>query len=229
MRSKMLSAALLTAVLVALGWAPAQASTPLVTEAWQVDAWSIEEGLPASTVTAIAPTADGRLWLGTFAGLSRFDGQRIDPVGEPSDDSPVRITALAPDGEAVWIGTESEGLWRLEEGACTRVETPSAVVRHRHRARRAGSGRVALAQHQPGRLAAGLRRGVGPGPRRNALRRRRRRGRHGLALRRERVDLAPRGAGRDPGHGDGVRRLLRRRDRARRVLPDAQGRPDRDP
>lgn len=124
MRSRMLSVALFAL----LGWAPAKASTPLVTEAWQVDAWSIEEGLPASTVTAIAPTADGRLWLGTFAGLSRFDGQRIDPVGEPSDDRPVRITALAPDGEAVWIGTESEGLWRLEEGAYTRVETPSAVV-----------------------------------------------------------------------------------------------------
>ena len=37
---------------------------------WQVDGWGMDAGLPQSSVTAIAPTGDGRLWLGTFAGLA---------------------------------------------------------------------------------------------------------------------------------------------------------------
>ena len=105
-----------------------EASTPLVTEAWQVDVWGVDEGLPQSTVTSIARTAAGRLWLGTFAGLARFDGQRVDVVGQAGEDRPVRITALqaAPDG--LWIGTEREGVWRLVNGAIERVDSPEPVL-----------------------------------------------------------------------------------------------------
>ncbi len=36
--------------------------------------WAMENGLPQNTIHAIAQTADGYLWLGTEAGLVRFDG-----------------------------------------------------------------------------------------------------------------------------------------------------------
>ena len=42
--------------------------------AYQVDVWRADDGLPQSTVTSIAQTADGYLWLGTQNGLVRFDG-----------------------------------------------------------------------------------------------------------------------------------------------------------
>jgi hypothetical protein len=38
--------------------------------------WSTDDGLPQNSVTAIAQTRDGYLWLGTFNGLVRFDGVR---------------------------------------------------------------------------------------------------------------------------------------------------------
>jgi ligand-binding sensor domain-containing protein/signal transduction histidine kinase len=39
-----------------------------------VKAWSVAEGLPHTSVTALAQTRDGYLWIGTLAGLVRFDG-----------------------------------------------------------------------------------------------------------------------------------------------------------
>ena len=39
-----------------------------------VKAWSMTEGLPHPSVTALAQTRDGYLWIGTLAGLVRFDG-----------------------------------------------------------------------------------------------------------------------------------------------------------
>jgi len=40
-------------------------------------AWSVEDGLPHLSVTALAQTSDGYIWVGTLAGLARFDGVRF--------------------------------------------------------------------------------------------------------------------------------------------------------
>ncbi len=41
------------------------------------DAWSIEQGLPQISALAIAQDRQGYLWVGTQAGLARFDGHRF--------------------------------------------------------------------------------------------------------------------------------------------------------
>ena len=38
------------------------------------DVWQIDQGLPQNSVFAMAQTRDGYLWVGTEAGLARFDG-----------------------------------------------------------------------------------------------------------------------------------------------------------
>ena len=38
------------------------------------DSWGIERGWPGGSITAIAQTSDGYLWIGTNKGLVRFDG-----------------------------------------------------------------------------------------------------------------------------------------------------------
>lgn len=83
--------------------------------------WAMENGLPQNTVQALAQTRDGFLWLGTEAGLVRFDGvgfavfDRNTKPALPGND--VRCLLAAPDG-ALWIGT-GRGLARLRNGAVT--------------------------------------------------------------------------------------------------------------
>ena len=81
-------------------------------------AWTAEDGLPYTGVSAVAQDADGALWVGTRGGLARFDGARFVPFttqtepGLPSD----AVSALwaAPDG-ALWVGTLG-GLARYRGG-----------------------------------------------------------------------------------------------------------------
>jgi hypothetical protein len=73
---------------------------------WQVDSWNIEKGLPNNSVTAIAQTLDGFLWIGTDNGLARFDGQNFrsfSPQNTPGVAS-TRVEALcADDSGGLWI------------------------------------------------------------------------------------------------------------------------------
>jgi signal transduction histidine kinase/ligand-binding sensor domain-containing protein len=43
-----------------------------------IKAWSMADGLPHLSVTALAQTRDGYIWIGTLAGLVRFDGVRFE-------------------------------------------------------------------------------------------------------------------------------------------------------
>src|SRR5208337_5379288 len=47
------------------------------TDDYSIENWQLEQGLPQISVTSIAQTPDGYLWLGTFNGLVRFDGVRF--------------------------------------------------------------------------------------------------------------------------------------------------------
>src|SRR5215468_1010610 len=87
-------------------------TTPLVEYGRQ--SWVMENGLPQNSVHALVQSQDGFLWLGTEAGLVRFDGasflvldQRSQP-GLPSGD--IRYLAETEDG-TLWVGT-AEGLAR---------------------------------------------------------------------------------------------------------------------
>src|SRR5277367_6360841 len=80
---------------------------------YQTTTWRVEDGLPQSTVTCIAQTPDGYLWLGTQNGLVRFDGVRFRVFDE--NNTPAiknsRVVRLlgGPDG-TLWVGTEHGGL-----------------------------------------------------------------------------------------------------------------------
>ncbi len=70
--------------------------------------WSIEQGLPQISALAITQDRAGYIWVGTQAGLARFDGARI--VEYTSENTPalpgnfVHALHLAADGR-IWIGT----------------------------------------------------------------------------------------------------------------------------
>src|SRR5690242_13529888 len=78
--------------------------------------WHVAEGLPSDSVTAIIQTRDGFLWVGTSAGLVRFDGVKFttNNLAGSSTNGPIRITALCEDSRGhLWIGTQSDGLFEL--------------------------------------------------------------------------------------------------------------------
>jgi len=84
--------------------------------------WTTEQGLPQNSVNALLQDHDGYLWIATFGGLVRFDGERFRVVD--STDLPglrsVRIISLyeTHSGE-LWIGTAGAGLSRLVRGVAT--------------------------------------------------------------------------------------------------------------
>jgi ligand-binding sensor domain-containing protein/signal transduction histidine kinase len=81
--------------------------------------WSRQNGLPANAINVAIQSHDGYLWLGTTAGLLRFDGVRFEVIGTDTADSKNRevITALCETLDStIWIGTRYAGLRRLKDG-----------------------------------------------------------------------------------------------------------------
>ena len=111
-----LAAGVLTSLLIAPVHAQSYPTQYLTT------VWQTEQGLPQNSVNALVQDHDGYLWIGTFGGLARFDGERFRVFG--SADMPglgsVRILSLYEDRSGVlWIGTAGDGLIRLHHGVAT--------------------------------------------------------------------------------------------------------------
>ena len=70
-----------------------------------------EDGLGANVVNDILQARDGFLWIATYAGLTRFDGQHFTQVVSSGLNVNVHSMAEGPDGD-LWLGTDS-GLFRV--------------------------------------------------------------------------------------------------------------------
>lgn len=81
--------------------------------------WDTTEGLPQSSVTAAAQGADGFLILGTYAGVSQFDGRTFGSLVPMTGDewAGLRVTAIATDefGDP-WVGTQDGRLLQIKRG-----------------------------------------------------------------------------------------------------------------
>ncbi len=85
---------------------------------YQLRNWTVQSGLTINTITALIQTRDGYIWVGTDAGLSRFDGVRF--ISFTKQNSPLAndsITSLYEDANNVlWIGTDGGGMYSFENG-----------------------------------------------------------------------------------------------------------------
>ncbi len=76
-------------------------------------------GLPTSEANAIAETSDGFLWIGSYAGLIRYDGNTFDRLD--STGGLTSIKSLYVDREErLWIGTNDNGVAVMEHGEVLR-------------------------------------------------------------------------------------------------------------
>lgn len=80
------------------------------------DAGRPESALPADIVLAMSPAPDGGLFIGTKRGLYRADaaGRHVSRVTLNGRDPAASVWALLADGDELWIGGQSDGLWRLD-------------------------------------------------------------------------------------------------------------------
>jgi ligand-binding sensor domain-containing protein/signal transduction histidine kinase len=105
-------------------------------------------------VTVIEQTRDGYLWVGTTAGLVRFDGVKFSEVALQRGrvNRPVAITALCEDTSGfVWIGTEDRGLFSWKDGRIKNFGTVDGLL---------DDNVTSLTLDAEGRLWIGTKRGV---------------------------------------------------------------------
>jgi len=108
-------------VLVPLLPAPAQASLNPAKAVTQYvhDVWTTDNGLPQNSVLCLAQTPDGYLWMGTEAGLVRFNGIEFKTFDKANEQAlhANEIDSLLVDRQGVlWIGSHGGGLTRYENG-----------------------------------------------------------------------------------------------------------------
>jgi ligand-binding sensor domain-containing protein len=111
-----IAAGLLVSVSVALARAQSQPPQYIAT------VWQTEQGLPQSSVNALLQDHDGYLWVGTFGGLARFDGERFKVFGgadTPGFGSDQIFSLYESRPGALWIGSVGGGLTRLQDGVAT--------------------------------------------------------------------------------------------------------------
>lgn len=93
-----------------MGSPPAEAAL----DQWVVRRWSVDDGLPSSSLNRVLAAADGYIWATSFTGLARFDGQGFTVFGQRD------FNALATSGFVgissgrdgrLWVGTQGDGPW----------------------------------------------------------------------------------------------------------------------
>lgn len=97
-------------------------------------AWRIRDGFAKGTITSIAQTPDGYLWLGTEFGVLNFDGVTFAPWKPPPGQflPSNSISSLLAGRGTLWLGT-SQGLaswnnWKLTEYAELAGQTIRAPI-----------------------------------------------------------------------------------------------------
>jgi len=89
-------------------------------------AWTVEQGLPHGTVRGVEQTADGYLWLATYEGLVRFNGEEFRIFDQTNTagmfSSSIRMLCRTAD-DTLWLGT-AEGLMRYHNGRMAAVNLP---------------------------------------------------------------------------------------------------------
>jgi signal transduction histidine kinase/ligand-binding sensor domain-containing protein len=91
-------------------------------------AWTVEQGLPHGTVRGLVQTRDGYLWLATYEGLVRFNGEefRVFDQSTSPEMLSIAIRMLALENDTLWLGTTA-GLMRYRGGRFETIALPGGA------------------------------------------------------------------------------------------------------
>lgn len=71
-------------------------------------------GLPTSEANAITETPDGFIWIGSYSGLTRYDGKNFERVDSTTGIANV-VSLFVDSKERLWIGTNDNGVAVMEK------------------------------------------------------------------------------------------------------------------
>lgn len=86
------------------------------TEGYSAIVYNNPNGLPTSEANAIAETSEGFIWIGSYAGLIRYDGNTFERFDSTTGIASVRCL-YADSLDRLWIGTNDSGLFLMEKGS----------------------------------------------------------------------------------------------------------------
>ncbi|MDQ1352180.1 MAG: Helix-turn-helix protein [Acidobacteriota bacterium] len=93
--------------------------------------WTIDDGLPVNSVNTITQTPDGYLWIGTEAGLARFDGIKFEVFNHENTPAFTNdiISSLQVDRSGtLWIGTRGGGVIRYKNNTFKAITGNSLLL-----------------------------------------------------------------------------------------------------
>ncbi len=90
--------------------------------------FTTRDGLAGDNVKIIYENGNGDLWIGTYGGLSRFDGESFVNYTEQNGLSGNRVRSIYEDASGTfWIGTYDRGLNRFRDGKFTDYTTADGL------------------------------------------------------------------------------------------------------
>ncbi len=102
---------------------------PLLSVRYPFINYRSSEGLPQSNVTALLQDRQGFIWVGTQAGLGKFDGSRFQAFTSREGLAGNYITGLEMDRDGViWVASQN-GLDRIRSGRLSSWPLPDGFVR----------------------------------------------------------------------------------------------------
>ena len=72
-------------------------------------------GLPTSEANAIVQTSEGFIWIGSYAGLIRYDGNTFERMDSSNGIASV-VSLFVDSRDRLWIGTNDNGVAVMEQG-----------------------------------------------------------------------------------------------------------------
>ena len=93
--------------------------SPIYSQSIKFENFSSEQGLSTSSVTAICQDSAGYMWIGTSAGLDRYDGSTFEPLKQELNDpysvnnNAIHILFKDQKGR-MWVGTEGVGIQQYD-------------------------------------------------------------------------------------------------------------------
>src|ERR1700729_2984696 len=82
--------------------------------AWSSRSWQTDEGLPDNSVTGVAQTSDGNLWVATYGGLMRFNGANFPAIPLLAIFNKSAHTMLVDHRGGLWLCMDSGAVVNLK-------------------------------------------------------------------------------------------------------------------